>query len=57
MGGAWWLILSALTAIPMVKLLPHFGINKYWAAVCLIPFGTIALLWWMGLKLQELEKL
>ena len=57
MEGMWWLILSALTAIPMVKLLPHFGINKYWAAVCIIPFGTIALLWWMGLKLQELEKL
>ena len=57
MDGMWWLILSALTAIPMVKLLPHFGINKYWAIVCIIPIGTIALLWWMGLKLQELEKL
>ncbi|WP_162841701.1 hypothetical protein [Sulfitobacter sp. EhC04] len=57
MGGMWWLILSALTAIPMLKLLPFFGINKYWAAVCVVPFGTIALLWWMGLKLQELEKL
>ncbi len=57
MGSIWWLILSALTAIPMVKLLPHFGINKYWAAACIVPFGTIALLWWMGLKLQELEKL
>jgi hypothetical protein len=57
MSGFWWLVLSALTAIPMLKLLPHFGINKYWAAACLVPFGTIALLWWMGLKLQELEKL
>ena len=57
MGSFWWLILSALTAIPMVKLLPHFGINKYWAVACIVPFGTIALLWWMGLKLQELEKL
>ena len=56
MGGIWWLFLSALTAIPMVKLLPFFGINKYWAAICLVPLGTIGLLWWMGLKLQELEK-
>jgi hypothetical protein len=55
--GFWWLFLSALTAVPMVKLLPFFGINKYWAAACLVPFGTIALLWWMGLRLQELEKL
>ncbi len=57
MGGFWWLILSALTAIPMVKLLPFFGIKPYWAAICLVPLGTIGLLWWMGLKLQELEKL
>jgi len=56
MGSIWWLVLSALTAIPMVKLLPFFGINKYWAAACIIPFGTIVLLWAMGLKLQELEK-
>jgi hypothetical protein len=57
MGMLWWLILSALTIIPMLKLLPHFGINKYWALVCVVPLGTLALLWWMGLKLQELEKL
>jgi len=56
MGSLWWLILSALTAVPMVKLLPFFGIGKYWAAACIIPFGTIVLLWAMGLKLQELEK-
>ncbi|MBV1896489.1 MAG: hypothetical protein KUG70_08515 [Rhodobacteraceae bacterium] len=57
MGSIWWLILSALTAIPMVKLLPFFGVNKYWAAVCIVPLGTLVLLWWMGLKLQDLEKL
>ena len=56
MEGLWWLLLSALTAIPMVKLLPFFGINRYWAAICIIPVGTVGLLWWMGLKLQELEK-
>ncbi len=45
MGGIWWLILSALTIIPMVKILPFFRINKYWSVACVIPFGTIALLW------------
>jgi len=39
-----------------VKLLPFFGIKPYWAALCIVPFGTIALLWWLGLKLQELER-
>ena len=57
MGGFWWIVLSALTAIPMLKLLPFFGVNKYWALACVIPFGTIVLLWVMGMKLNELEKL
>ena len=51
-----WLVIAALTIVPMFKLLPHFGIHKYWAFVCVIPIGTIALLWFMALKLQELEK-
>lgn len=57
MGSFWWIVLSALTAIPMLKLLPFFGVNKYWALACVIPFGTIVLLWVMGIKLNELEKL
>ena len=51
-----WLIFTVLTVIPMLKLLPHFGIEKYWAAVCIIPIGTLGLLWFMAMKLQELEK-
>ena len=51
-----WLVFTVLTVIPMLKLLPHFGIEKYWAAACIIPIGTLALLWYMAMKLQELEK-
>ena len=51
-----WLAIAALTIIPVFKLLPHFGIHQYWAFVCILPIGTIALLWFMALKLQELEK-
>ena len=57
MGSFWWIVFSALTAIPTLKLLPFFGANKYWALACVIPFGTIVLLWVMGMKLNELEKL
>lgn len=56
MEGVIWLIITVLTVIPMLKLLPHFGIEKYWVAVCIIPIGTLALIWWMAMKLQELEK-
>ena len=52
----FWFIASVLAIIPLVKLLPFFGINKYWAALAVVPFGVVALCWWMAIKLQELEK-
>ncbi len=51
-----WLILTVATIIPMLKLLPHFGIEKYWVAACIIPIGTLVLIWVMAMKLQEMEK-
>ncbi len=56
MGTLIWLLIAAATIIPMFKLLPHFGINRNWALLGIIPIGTIALLWWMAMKLQELER-
>jgi hypothetical protein len=56
MGMVFWLVCAA-TTIPMLKLLPHFGINKYWALACLVPIGVPILAWVMAMKLQELEKL
>jgi hypothetical protein len=52
-----WLVATVATIIPMLKLLPHFGIHKYWALACAIPLGALVLLWIMAMKLQELEKL
>ena len=51
-----WMLVTVVTIIPMVKLLPHFGIHKYWAAFCVIPVGVLILLWVMALRLQEMEK-
>ena len=56
MGIIWWLIIGVATTIPMLKLLPFFGINTNWAAICILPIGTVGLIWWMSIKLQELEK-
>lgn len=56
MEGIFWLVFTVLTVIPLLKLLPHFGINKYWALVCIIPLGALGLIWWMSIKLQELER-
>ncbi|MCB1365387.1 MAG: hypothetical protein ACK5MY_16580 [Jhaorihella sp.] len=51
-----WVVFVVATVIPMVKLLPHFGIHQYWAAACVIPLGVLVLLWIMAMKLQEMEK-
>ena len=56
MNGIWWLVIGVITIVPMLKMLPFFGINKYWAAAAILPIGTIGLLWWMSINLQELEK-
>lgn len=52
----WWILVALATIIPMFKLLPHFGMNAWWAMICVVPIGTIALLWLMALKLQEMER-
>jgi hypothetical protein len=57
MEGLLGLLFIVLLIIPMLKLLPHFGINKYWALACIFfPLGPLALIWWMSIKLQELER-
>lgn len=51
-----WLLFAAATIVPMLKLLPHFGINKYWAVGCIFPVITLVLIWVMAMRLQEMEK-
>ena len=55
MGFLAWLVVTVLTVIPLLKLLPHFGIHKNWAFAAAIPFGALVLVWWMAMKLQEME--
>jgi membrane protein implicated in regulation of membrane protease activity len=51
-----WLVVAAATIIPMLKLLPHFGIEKWWALGCVLPVVTLILIWLMAMRLQEMEK-
>ncbi len=50
-----WLAVTVATIIPLMKLLPHFGINKNWAFAAVFPIVTLVLLWVMASKLQERE--
>ena len=51
-----WIAVTVATIIPMLKLLPHFGIEKYWVVACVLPIGTLILIWIMAMKLQEMER-
>ena len=51
-----WIAFTVATIIPMLQLLPHFGIEKYWAVACVIPIGTLILIWVMAMKLKEMDR-
>ena len=51
-----WIAFTAATIIPMMKLLPHFGIDAKWAFACILPVLAIILLWMMATTLQEMER-
>ncbi len=57
MGGGgllWLLIFGALIVIPFWKLLPRYGISKYFAFLALLPALALVLLWIMAFK-DDLE--
>ncbi len=56
MGALIWILSAVATVIPMLKLLPHFGIQKFWAFLGIIPLGALALIWWMAARLHEREQ-
>jgi hypothetical protein len=48
-----FLVMAALTVVPLFKMLPAFGINAYWALVALFPLALIVLLWVMAGRLDR----
>lgn len=56
MGGGffWFLIVAVLVVVPFWKLLPRFGISKYFALLALLPAVALILLWIIAFK-DDLE--
>jgi len=53
MNVLWFLVLSALTIVPLFKLLPQYGINP-WFALCAVALpGLIVLLWIMAARVED----
>ena len=53
MGGGgilWVLVYAALIVVPFYKLLPRFGISKYFAFLTVIPAIALVLLWIIAFK-------
>ena len=42
----------ALAVMPLFKLLPHFGFNRLWALLAILPVGLLILLWVMAARVD-----
>jgi hypothetical protein len=45
-----WLVVSAVTVIPMWRLCERDGLNPAWSLACILPVGLIILLWVLAFR-------
>ena len=53
MGGGnllWLLVIGVLIVVPFWKLLPRYGISKYFALLAVLPAIALVMLWIMAFK-------
>ncbi|MEM6489948.1 MAG: hypothetical protein AAF677_17035 [Pseudomonadota bacterium] len=43
-------LLAAALALPMWRILPRAGLNRWWALAAVAPFGIVVLLWVLGFR-------
>lgn len=48
-----FILLSALTVVPLFKLLPRYGINQWFALTAVFLPGLIVLLWIMAARVED----
>jgi|OM-RGC.v1.036517728 hypothetical protein len=51
-----FVLITALTIIPLYKLLPRFGVSQYWAFAAVIPLGVLVLLWVMASRADRMDR-
>ncbi|MEM6385714.1 MAG: hypothetical protein AAF718_05705 [Pseudomonadota bacterium] len=52
LGGnvLWFLVIGVLIVVPFWKLLPRYGISKYFAFLAVLPAIALVMLWIMAFK-------
>lgn len=50
MGFFWFLLIAVLVVVPFWKILPRYGISKYFALLTVIPAIALVLLWIIAFK-------
>lgn len=55
-GILWYAVVAALIVVPFWKLLPRFGISKYFALMAVLPAVALILLWIIAFK-DDIETL
>ena len=48
-----FILFVALTVIPLIKLLPGYGLKPLWALIAILPVGLVILLWIMASRIDE----
>lgn len=48
--AAWYAIFTGLVMVPFWKLLPNYGISKYFAIMVIVPALALILLWIIAFK-------
>lgn len=54
MNVIWFFVIGALLVIPFWRLLPRYGINKYFAVMAFLPAVALILLWIIAFR-DEIE--
>lgn len=55
-GGLFWFaVIAVLVVVPFWKLLPRYGISKYFALLAVLPAIALVLLWIIAFK-DDIER-
>ena len=46
----WFVVIGVLVVIPFWKLLPKYGLSKYFAVLAILPAIALVLLWIIAFK-------
>jgi hypothetical protein len=56
MGIIGYLVVTALTVVPLWRILPRAGLAKQWALAAALPLGAVVLLWVLAYRRWPMDE-